>query len=395
MNKIFIVLLVLTAVFFVGCKNEKQNTNLSQNDPPKKTENNSLIAVDYKTNPETVKAGEPTELIFQVKTGTDEVIEDFDIVHEKPMHLLVVSEDLKEFYHLHPEPQADNTFKTSFVFPNGGYYRLYIDTTPKGSPQIVKDFTQIVVGKERPKEPLVIDEKLEKTFDGLRVVMSPDGALEDGKELMLNFQVFDAATNKPVTDLEKYLGEYAHFVIISEDLRDFVHAHPVSRDNVKTQEHQHDEMEMQSDNEKLMSKDAESIVSAHVVFPNAAKYKIWAQFQRAGKVINVPFVVEVKQGKTEKMLSEIKIPEGAFKIVVSKDGFAPQEISYKKGQLLKLAFVRLDDDNCGSEIVFKDLNIRKKLPVGEVVTVDVPTDKAGEINFTCGMDMMKGKIVIQ
>ena len=38
---------------------------------------------------------------------------------------------------------------------------------------------------------------------------------------MLNFQVFDAATNQPVTDFENYLGAKAHFVIISEDLQRF------------------------------------------------------------------------------------------------------------------------------------------------------------------------------
>jgi hypothetical protein len=304
------------------------------------------------------------------------------------MHLLIVSEDLSEFYHLHPEQQTDGKFKTSFTFPNGGYYRLYADFTPTGNGQFVKDFTQTVVGAERAKVPLQVDKNFEKTVDGLRVVMKPDAVLENGKEVMLSFQVFDAATNQPVTDLENYLGELAHFVIISEDLRDFVHAHPVSRDNVKSAEHS-------SHDEKLMSQNAESVVSAHVIFPNAAKYKIWAQFQRGGNIITVPFVVEAAKNQTEKTLTEVKIPDGAFKIVVSKDGFTPQEISFQKGQPLKLAFVRTDEENCGNEIVFKDLNIKKKLPVGEVVTVDIPTEKSGEINFTCGMNMMKGKVVIQ
>ncbi len=94
-------------------------------------------------------------------------------------------------------------------------------------------------------------------------------------------------------------------------------------------------------------------------------------------------------------MKNAKFPEGAFKIVVSENGFTPQEISYKQGQPLKLAFYRADDKNCGSEIVFKDLNIKKKLPVGKVVLVDVPTDKAREVSFACGMGIMKGKIVVQ
>ena len=391
MKKIFVI--IFGILFLISCQTDNQKNENDQSNKKSEVQDNKLIAIDYSVNPESVNANEPTELNFKVKTGVNKIVKDFDIVHEKLIHLIIVSEDLKEFYHVHPEQQTDGSFKTIFTFPNGGYYRLYADLSPKGYSQIVKDFTQIVVGTERAKEPLKIDEKFEKTVDGLRVVMNPDAALESGKELMLNFQVFDAATDKPVTDLEKYLGEYAHFVIISEDLRDFVHAHPVSRDNVKSENHQHDS-DSEHD-EKLMSKDAESIVSAHVTFPNAAKYKIWVQFQRAGKVIEVPFVIEVKQGKAEKTISEAKIPDGAFKIVVSKDGFTPQEISYKKGQPLKLAFLRIDEENCGNEIVIKELNITKKLPVGEVVTVEISTDKAGEINFACVNNMSKGKIVIQ
>lgn len=384
---------------FVGCNTSNQNTANSviqntQTNVNSKTENNGLIAVDYSVNPGTVKANEPTEMIFTVKNGAGETIKEMEIVHEKLIHLLVVSEDLKEFYHLHPEQQTDGSFKVSFAFPNGGYYRIYADLKPKGSEQIVKNFTQTVVGNERPKEPLKVDEKLEKIVDGLRVVMKPDAALESGKDAMLDFEVFDAATNQPVPDLEKYLGEFAHFVIISEDLRDFVHAHPMSKDNVKSETHSHGANSAAHD-DKMMSSNSNSIVSAHVAFPNAAKYKIWAQFQRGGKVIDVPFVVEVKQGKAEKTLTDVKIPDGAYKVVVSKDGFAPQEISFKKGQPLKLAFVRIDEENCADEIVFKDLNIRKKIAVGEVVTVDVPTDKSGELNFACGMNMYKGKIVIE
>ena len=109
----------------------------------------------------------------------------------------------------------------------------------------------------------------------------------------------------------------------------------------------------------------------------------------------VPFTFEVKQGEAEKRLEKVEIPKGAFKIVVSRDGFTPEEVTFKKDQPLKLAFFRADAENCGSEVVFKELNIKKDLPVGEVVLIDVPTNKARELNFVCGMNMYKGKIVIE
>ncbi len=410
------LLFILAATFifiFIGCDTQKTETNSAkenvENQNTLKTGAGTL-KVDFKTNPAEVEADKNTDLLFTVKNSKGETVRDLQIVHEKPMHLLVVSEDLDEFYHLHPEVQSDGVYKTSFAFPNGGKFKLYTDFTPLDSSQIVQNFSLQVSGNERAAKELKPDEKFEKTVDNLRVVLKPDGDLISNKEMMLDFQVFDAQTNKPVTDLENYLGAKAHFVVISQDLQEFVHAHPLSSDNVKGSEHAHvsmseemsdkparDTAEGHQHDEKLAGQNAESIVSAHVTFPEPAVYKIFAQFQRGGKVITVPFVAAVKKGEDEKAvdLTNVKIPAGAFKIVVSENGFTPQEISYKQGQPLKLAFYRADNKNCGSEIVFKNLNIRKKLPVDKVVLIDVPTDKTDEISFACGMDMMKGKIVIQ
>ncbi|MGI8544779.1 MAG: cupredoxin domain-containing protein, partial [Aridibacter sp.] len=76
------------------------------------------------------------------------------------------------------------------------------------------------------------------------------------------------------------------------------------------------------------------------------------------------------------------------------NGFTPQTISYKANNPLKLAFYRADQENCVDGIVFKDLNIKKDLPVGEVVLVDIPTDKKGEFNYSCSNGKLKGSITI-
>lgn len=391
MYKFFI--LILSLIILAGCAAEQKTADSApQNKSEEKT---GPVSVEYKTEPAEVKAGEPAELRFEVRSASGGLVKEMEIVHEKPMHLLIVSEDLAEFYHVHPEQQADGTFKIPFTFPNGGAYRLYADLKPSGGAAIVKDFTQKVAGAPRAREALQADDKFERTVDGLRVVMTPSAALESGKDLTLGFRIFDAASNRPVTDLEKYLGEYAHFVIISEDLRDFVHAHPMSGDDAQTETHSHAENASHVHDEKSAGSSGVSAVAAHVAFPNAAKYKIWAQFQRAGRVITVPFVVDVKQGAAKQTLSEAKVPEGAVKVVVSKDGFTPDEVAFGRGKPLKLAFVRVDAENCGTEVVFKDLNIKRELPVGEAVVIDVPTEQAGEITFACGMNMYRGKVLIR
>lgn len=87
-------------------------------------------------------------------------------------------------------------------------------------------------------------------------------------------------------------------------------------------------------------------------------------------------------------------PPVEHKITVGTN-FDPKSIEVKKGQPVKLAFFRKDGENCGDEIVFPSLNITKKLPVGETVTVEFTPQEAGEVAFTCGMDMMRGKVVVQ
>lgn len=392
MRKLSIFIIALAIFVLNACHSENDGHNHSPktNTNTAKTENPSTykgFRAELKSEPAEIVPNQPVKLTVTIKDEAGAIVKDLQIVHEKPLHFLIVSDDLADFYHIHPEPQADGTLATDFTFPKGGKYFAYADYMPKGATQIVDRMPIEIDGAQRTPEPLKADAKLEKTQENLRVVMKPDGELESNKEMMLNFMVMDAATNKPVTDLENYLGEKAHFVIISEDLKDFVHAHPLSGDNIKSGEHKHDE--------KISANAEMPTVSAHVTFPNAGLYKVFVEIKRAGKVSAIPFVVNVKQGKTDKILTDAKIPEGYYKITVSKDGFAPSEVNLSGDKGVKLVFLRVDKENCGDEIVFKDLNIKKKLPVGEVVTVEIPKDKKGEINFSCGMDMMKGKIVVQ
>ncbi len=351
--------------------------------------------MDFKAEPAEIKAGGPTTLFFTIKDKQGAIVKDLETVHEKLVHLLIVSKDLAEFYHIHPEQQADGSFKVMHTFPNGGDYRLYADFTPQASSQIVEQVNVKVSGTARAAIPLVPDQTLEKTVDDLRVVMKPEGDIKAGNELMLNFQVFDAKSGKPVTDLQNYLGALAHFVIISEDMKDFVHAHPMSKgekmDGMKMDEskpHSHDKTE--GDAKKV----SESEVSAHTAFPRAGLYKLWAQFQRNGKVISVPFIVNVPQND-KTIANNDAIPSDAVKVTVSKKGYEPSEIKVEQGKPVKLAFTRADAENCGGEIVFSNLNIKKKLPVGETVLVEFTPTEASDISFTCGMGMMNGKVIVQ
>ena len=75
--------------------------------------------------------------------------------------------------------------------------------------------------------------------------------------------------------------------------------------------------------------------------------------------------------------------------------FTPASVTLKAGQPARLHFRRGDQPTCADEIVIPDLNIRKKIAANQTVTIDVPAQQARTLNFACGMDMMKGTVVVQ
>ncbi len=360
---------------------------------------NAAYVMDLNVEPQ-AEAGKETVLSFAVKDKDGKPFNKLKIVHEKLMHLLIVSDDLAFFDHVHPEQQADGTFKLNYKFGEGGTYKLYADFTPENSPQIVNVFDVPVGGTPRQKTTLTADKEFTKTVDGLTFTMKTGSELKAAKGVALNFFVTDAR-GKPVTDLQPYLGAMAHFVVISADGAKFLHVHAEAGETTETRgtggheghTDQHGEMEMDV---KPDVKDKETpTVMAHTEFPTGGLYKLWGQFQRNGKIFTAPFVLDVAPAEASTAKSA-EIPADAYKITVSKAGFTPGEITLDSGKFSKLAFLRTDSENCGNEIVFKDLNIKKQLPVGEVVLVDLPASAKGKtLNFACGMDMLKGKIVVQ
>lgn len=409
-----VFIFAIFAVFLAACSdtattqtveqsNKSVAANSAINNPDASTTNTAkAFTIDFKAEPTEIKSGVPATLSFTVKNNQGAIVKDLPIVHEKPMHLLVVSNDLAEFYHIHPEPQTDGSYAVKHIFPNGGAFRLYADFTPQDSKQVVERADIKVTGTERAKVSLTPDAKFEKAVSGLKIVMKPQGEIKAGSELLLEFAAFDEKTNNPATDLQNYLGELAHFVIISEDMQDFVHAHPMSKSEheamkmpqMKTGDHNADGHK-HDDKKNATKTGSVSEVAAHTAFPRAGLYKIWAQFQRNNQIITVPFAVNVKANNQQMETKAANIPAGAVKVTLSGDGYSPASINVKKGQPVKLAFYRSDADNCGGEVVFAKQNITRKLPVGETVLIEFTPTEAGEINFTCGMGMYKGKVLVQ
>jgi plastocyanin domain-containing protein len=84
-------------------------------------------------------------------------------------------------------------------------------------------------------------------------------------------------------------------------------------------------------------------------------------------------------------------------VTASEHGFSPPSLKLTQGgpgSHAAVTFVRTTDKTCATEVVFPELKIEQKLPLNQVVSIEVPTDSARTLTFQCGMAMYKGALVV-
>ncbi len=213
--------------------------------------------------PEALNPGAPLELSFRVVNPfTGATVKQFETVHEKLMHLFVVSENLEFFEHVHPQLQSNGFFTLRMRLPYGGMYRMLADYYPAGSvPQLAVN-TLYVAGAS-PASRLA-PSLAPCTGENLTAALTldPEAPLA-GLETKLFYRL------DPAAGLQPYLGAWGHMLAVSSDLIDLLHLHP------------------------FLANGGASI-QFNVIFPRPGLYRIWTQFQRAGVVNTVRFTVPVK-----------------------------------------------------------------------------------------------------
>ena len=91
-----------------------------------------------------------------------------EFMHEKPIHLIVVSEDLSEFSHIHPERTMGNGYRVVHTFGHGGRYRLFAEFTLPGEGPRIETIDLQVAGPSRRAVPLAVTSRAQQSPGGLR-----------------------------------------------------------------------------------------------------------------------------------------------------------------------------------------------------------------------------------
>ncbi len=189
--------------------------------------------LEVQTVPALPRAGEALTLQFEIShPGTGELVHEFAMVHEQRYHLFVISQDMQHFEHIHPVQDSDGAWSIEVVLPRPGYYKLLSDFVPSGGPAqfiatplITAGYSGDLVGDSARLEP---DASPTKTVGNLSATLSyAPTTFVAGLYGHLNFHLTETSTGQPVTDLQTYLGAFGHTLILSEDMVDYVHSHPI------------------------------------------------------------------------------------------------------------------------------------------------------------------------
>jgi len=336
--------------------------------------------VDLWTDRAQILAGEPVNLTFAFHDAKGRAIRFLEKIHEQPVHLIVVSKDLADFDHIHPVPVPGDALSVAHTFRRAGDYWLYADYTAPGEPPSITRFALTVGGEagktsEPPSDP------------SIHISFERPARIQAGEDVPLAFTLTNTGTGQPIADLQPWLGAWAHIMIVSADGKTFIHAHPLegaAATNPLTL-HTHT---------ALVAGPSPATIRTVTGFRAPGDYKLWLQFQRKGKIETFSWNLKVSAGR-QPAPKKTALPAGAIPVTISRAGFVPARVEIPADKPAHLAFQRLDAQNCASEVVFPTLGIRKPLPVGETVMVDLPAQPAGQMTFACGMGMYKGAVVIQ
>ncbi|WBB66305.1 hypothetical protein [Micromonospora sp. WMMD812] len=209
--------------------------------------------------------GRPGSLRFQIRDAQRRPVTRFAVVHDKPMHLIVVRRDLTGYQHLHPTMAPDGTWSVPLTLAQPGAWRAYADFTvvaDDGTQTALTLGADLVAPGDYAPRPLPAAAAT-ATVDGFTV--DHQGTPQVGASVPLTFRI---TAGGGIPTLERYLGAYGHLVALREGDLGYLHVHP--------------EPEL-----------VDGAARFWLTTPGPGRYRLYLDFQVAGVVRTAEFTVTV------------------------------------------------------------------------------------------------------
>ncbi len=223
----------------------------------------------YVSIPASIAPNKEATLSFTPKkkdADTEQVA--LDVEHEKKIHLILVSDDLSWFDHIHPEFNADGSYTVKTKFPAPGQYKAFADYKPTGGSHVV-DKIEVNVQGNPPASKTFSSEKLSGTSGNYAFELKPEGGrIMSGSTLHIKGIIKKNGKEIDANTLDNYLGAKAHFVLISLNEKEYLHVHPGVSDGK---------------------------FDLHTTIDKPGTYRGWVQFNAEGKIHTIDFTWNVAQ----------------------------------------------------------------------------------------------------
>jgi Cu+-exporting ATPase len=233
--------------------------------------------------PADARPGEPTRVVLRLTdTTAGGPVDDLTLSHEVWAHLIATRADLGTFAHVHPQPTGPpGELAVDLVFPTAGTYLVNTEFRRQGEMADVHDEQTVTIAGTVPAPVTLVPGPRSAVVDGVRVAL--DGEAVAGETSELAFSFTDAATGRPVDDLQPYLAAAGHVVIMRSDGETFAHEHADVED---------------ADGDPVFALPGTEFgpeLDVHAEFATAGVYQVWGQFRLAdGSVLTVPFTVRAR-----------------------------------------------------------------------------------------------------
>jgi len=219
--------------------------------------------------------GTSGDLSFQVLDADGRPVTHYTTSHEKDLHLIVVRSDGANFRHVHPTlDQTTGTWSIPWSWSSGGTYRVYTDFEPVAENPRPVTLTR-TLDVSGAFEPMTVSLTSESEVDGYQV--RAEGDVMAGSTSMVTMTV--SREGEAVTTLEPYLGAFGHLVALREGDLAYIHVHPEG-------------------DEPKPGATAGPTIGFMVEAPTVGRYRLYLDFQVAGRVHTAEFVVEAHRGPT-------------------------------------------------------------------------------------------------
>ncbi|HVE67488.1 MAG TPA: DUF4396 domain-containing protein [Solirubrobacteraceae bacterium] len=221
-----------------------------------------------------LRRGAPERLSLRIVGSGGRPVRDFEVEHEKRMHLIVVRRDTQNFQHLHPTMAADGTWSTPVTLREPGNYRVFADFKRDGKNSTLA--SDVAVDGPASWQAIPPATRTARATGGFEVRVSGADS-RAGSEAELRFEVTRAGEH---VDVEPYLGARGHLVALREGDLAYLHVHPVEGESASGEDAGHGEAES-------------GPIAFATEFPTAGRYRLFLQFKHEGRVQTAAFTREV------------------------------------------------------------------------------------------------------